>query len=383
MRTGIKEFNGERLQKALNVRLKSVSWLSEKADISSSMLYSLINNEKKPSYETLSAISSAINLPNSYFIKTVKHENTFPFFRKFNRATKQIRVKTEQEIEWIIEVRDFLSKYVKFPELNIPEFSIVKEKSPQYLKDSEIEKIAQKTREYWGLGGGVITNTTILLENNGFLITKFELGTGDIDALSKYELKKRSAYILLSTDKESPSRSKFDNAHELGHAILHRHLDPNNFDFKKNHTLLEKQANRFAGAFLLPETTFSRDFQYPTLESYKVLKSKWHVSIALLIYRSKQLELINERTYRNLQINISRRGWRTSEPLEDKIEEEKPTLFKQALDLILKEKVMTVSEVVNRIGLGQTDIERICGLRIGYLNKYKNEKEGPNLRLIK
>ncbi len=385
MRKGVEEFNGQRLQKALDARMWSVSMLSEMSDVSSSMIYNMINNEKKPSYETLNTVAESLKMPVSYFLKDKKHEDTHPFFRKFSRSTKTIRKSVEKKIEWIIEIKDFLSNYVEFPELNIPSFEVVQEKSPRYLKDDHIENIAKQTREYWDVNSAVLPNATVLLENNGFIITRFELGTEDIDALSKYEVRRDNAYVLLSTDKDSPSRSRFDIAHELGHAILHKNISSKTFNFtkKENHDLLEDQANRFAGAFLLPEEEFTRDFQYPTLESYKTLKSKWKVSIGLLIYRSKQLDLINERTYKNLQINISKRGWRKNEPLEDKIEEENPSLFKQALDLILKEEVVTLKEVIDKVGLSQSDIERVCGLDIGYLNKYRSSQDGPNLRLVK
>jgi len=242
-----------------------------------------------------------------------------------------------------------------------------------------------RTRSFWGLSDGVITNTTLLLENNGIFLTRFLLGSQDIDALSRIDIDTKSVLILLSSDKNSNSRAKFDNIHELGHSVLHSRINPKYFDFEKkqNHNLLEEQANRFASSFLLPEISFTRDFSYPTLESFKALKTKWKVSIGLLIYRSRQLGLINDRTFKNLQINVSRRGWRKSEPLENIIQEETPSLARQAFELVFDEKLLLVSKMENDLGLHQDEIEKICGLEKGFFNKYKTDSDRPKLRLVK
>ena len=134
---------------------------------------------------------------------------------------------------------------------------------------------------------------------------------------------------------------------------------------------------------MLPQDTFSRDFEYPTLESFKNLKVKHGVSIAFLVFRARQLNLINKRTYKNLQINISRKKWRTEEPLEEQIPTEEPSLIKKALDLLFSEKIINLNTFVSEVGFYPNDIERVCGLENGYLDKYKERgQDGPNLRLV-
>ncbi|MEP2447766.1 MAG: XRE family transcriptional regulator [Balneola sp.] len=385
MRIAIEKFNGEQLQQALDARKWSVGMLAEMSDISESMLYYLINNEKKPSHETLVKISSTLKLPETFFCKKQEVEFTHSFFRSLKRSAKTSRISVDVKIKWVSNIRNFLSNYVEFPKLNLPDLDDFKDRDPHSLTLNEIEDLAQKVREFWDLHNSVIQNTTLLFENNGLFVTKFTIGSEDVDALSKVDITNNNPYILLSSDKNSRSRTKFDNAHELGHYLLHSALDTKLFDVgkKDNHDLLEEQANRFAGAFLLPEVSFSRDFAYPTLEHYKVLKSKWKVSIALLVYRSHQLELINDRTYKNLQINISKRGWRKNEPLEDLIELETPSLAQRAFDLIFKEKLISVQEMEDKIGLFSAEIEKICGLEKGFFDKYKLEQQRPVLRLVK
>lgn len=383
MRSAVEEFNGSRLQSALDARMWSVGMLSEMSGLSTSMLYYLLNDEKKPSYDTLLNISNTLKLPEDYFFKNDSKVNSHSFFRSYKRSTKTLRKSIKTKLEWVSEIHSFLSNHVKFPDLNIPVFEELKSRDPRNISLDEIENLAQKTRSYWGLSDGVIANTTQLLESNGFIITRFLLGNEDVDALSRIE--NDQVYILLASDKNSSSRNKFDNCHEAAHVVLHSNINKQVFDPEKNenHTLLEEQANRFAGAFLLPEVSFARDFTYPTLESFKALKVKWKVSIGLLVYRARDIGLINERTFKNLQINISKKGWRKNEPLEDRIEVEKPSLIKKAFELILDEELITVSEMEREIGLSQKEIENICGLGVGFFDKYKFKGERPKLRLVK
>lgn len=380
---GVDDFQGHRLQKALDARMFNATTLSELSGISSSMISQLINNKKTPSFETLHSISKTLNLPETYFLKEKIHKEHPVFYRKFSSATKTIRNSVDVKLEWISELFDFVEKFVELPKLNFPRFEILDRKEFHNLSNLEIEEIATETREYWGLGKGVIPNVTLLLENNGYFISRTEIGADNLDALFKFDHDKNRAFILLSTDKQSPSRSKFDVSHELGHSIIHRNINSKVFSLKKHHDLLEDQANRFAGAFLLPAESFTRDFTVPTLDTFRALKKKWGVSIAFMIVRAFQLDLINERTYKNMWINYSRRGWRKNEPFDDQLEFEKPTIIKRSIQLILENNLSTPDDIINEVGISENDIEILSNMDKGYLNNHRKPGEKPKLRLIK
>lgn len=383
--TGIEKFKGENLQNALNARRWSVADLSEYTGVSAPMIYHLLNNTRKPSYETIQQIASSTNFKISYFLRENKVNYSHAFFRKFTSSTKKRRDSIIAQLNWVIELKELLSKYVEFPKYNIPDFDLIKEKGALNLTLDDVENLAINLRSYWDLGSYKIDNISDVFESNGITITKFLFDTIDIDALSKFDSENNSAFVVLSQDKKNRSRTRFDLAHELGHCLMHKFLDPKKIDLteRETHRLLEKQANRFAGAFLIPQDSIAKDFSYPTLESYKNLKVKYGVSIAFLIFRTHQLDLINDGTYKNLQINLSRKKWKTLEPLEDKIPEEKPTLLKSALLLVLDENVLNIGEIENLIGLNKSDLERITGLENNYLKKYDSNNSGPKLRLAK
>ena len=67
--------------------------------------------------------------------------------------------------------------------------------------------------------------------------------------------------ILLSADKDSGYRSRFDLAHEIGHLVLHRHIQRTTDSAR--HKLMEQQAHHFAGEFLLPAETFASEVLVP------------------------------------------------------------------------------------------------------------------------
>jgi Zn-dependent peptidase ImmA (M78 family) len=110
----------------------------------------------------------------------------------------------------------------------------------------------------------------------------------------------------LNTGK-SAQRGRFDAAHELGHLVLHKHAAPNGLD-------AEKDANRFAATFLMPEASLKSVGRVETISQVVDLKKKWQVSVAAMTYRLHELGIMSKWTYQTLFIEISRRGWRTTEP---------------------------------------------------------------------
>jgi Zn-dependent peptidase ImmA (M78 family)/formiminotetrahydrofolate cyclodeaminase len=80
--------------------------------------------------------------------------------------------------------------------------------------------------------------------------------------------KKSTIYV---SNQHSQEVVNFTTAHELGHAllhdlmILHRDIPTDGSEFKRNRSLIEKQADKFAAYFLMPEKTlrelFKRFFQ--------------------------------------------------------------------------------------------------------------------------
>lgn len=94
-----------------------------------------------------------------------------------------------------------------------------------------------------------------------------------IEGLSAWSSELQRPYVLLSSDKGNGFRSQFDLAHELGHLVLHKGIERSTDP--QRYKLMEDQAHRFAGAFLLPAETFAADVKTPvTLDSLLLLKQR-------------------------------------------------------------------------------------------------------------
>ena len=155
------------------------------------------------------------------------------------------------------------------------------------------------------------------------IVTGFNTNESKIDAFSQRTLlKSRDNYqgeiFLIAVDQGTKpmGRIRFDLAHELAHVLLHPWSEGLDMIPKEEFKHREAQANMFAGAFLLPAESFIKDVRaYPTdLKYYLWLKRKWRVSVAAMVYRSRQLEIITSNQHQYMMRQISKNGWRKQEP---------------------------------------------------------------------
>jgi Zn-dependent peptidase ImmA (M78 family) len=127
-------------------------------------------------------------------------------------------------------------------------------------------------------------------------------------------------------------RQRFTTSHELGHVTIHGSTPPpDNADDAKT---IEKQAHRFAGAFLLPGDSFLADLDAlggrVTLATLSKLKTRWGVAIKSMVMRLQQLHRIDADQARSLYKQISSRGWNKHEPEE--VGNERAVWLTQAFD---------------------------------------------------
>jgi Zn-dependent peptidase ImmA (M78 family) len=211
---------------------------------------------------------------------------------------------------------------------------------------------------------GPIGNMVHLLENQGVIVARDRLGAVTLDSLS---VRSDRPYLMIGTDKGTAVRWRYDAAHELGHLLMHRHIKPKTLTRSTDFKAVEKQAHRFAAAFLLPMGAFAEDFFSASLDALRAIKPKWRVSIAMMIMRARDGGLISDEHQRRLFINYSRRQWRRQEPLDDKLEAEEPHLLRSAIEMVVNHSGLSGSELISEMALASTDIEGLCSLQVGYL----------------
>jgi Zn-dependent peptidase ImmA (M78 family)/DNA-binding XRE family transcriptional regulator len=178
------------------------------------------------------------------------------------------------------------------------------------LQQEKPHAAAELLRQYWGLGHKPIANMVHLLETKGIRVFSLAENTKEVDAFSLW--RDDTPYIFLNRFK-SAERSRFDAAHELAHLCLHKHGGAYTEYVGDN---LEREANAFAGAFLMPESDVRSICRRPiySVDDLAEYKKRWRVSVSAFNYRLRELKMINEGKSTSNYVEMSRRGWLKTEP---------------------------------------------------------------------
>jgi len=364
MSIGASNFKGRRLTHAREARGITQTSLADMINISRAAISQYEKGQRSPSSDILKKIANTLNFPMHFFLRDIHIRESKPvFFRSMSAATKIARLRAKCRYEWLLDIVGYLRVFVTLPEVNFPRYEEIPS-SIDSIGDEDIEDVANRTRKHWGIGLGPLSNVTWLLENNGAIVVRQKLDSKTLDAFSNWRDDDiPTPYFILGREKMSAVRSRFDAAHELGHMILHHHVDENKLRNPTNFKLIEDQANYFASAFLLPEKTFSQEVFYaPNLEMLVALKSKWRVSVAAMVKRLRHLRLISREREQRLFINISRRHWRTKEPLDDELEIEEPRVLQKVFDVLSNKNIINKQSLTINLGLYIEDIERAVGM---------------------
>jgi Zn-dependent peptidase ImmA (M78 family)/transcriptional regulator with XRE-family HTH domain len=252
--------------------------------------------------------------------------------------TAQMNRRATRFAEMVSELFMLLEKWVDFPTVELPR-----------VVPTNIEKAAGDCRKMWGLGNLPISKLGELFESKGIRLCSVEFGDQRCDAYSC--IIDGRPFTFLGTEKQDRARARFDLAHELGHLLFHQHLSED--EILKNSKEIEDQAHQFAGAFLMPKETFSKDVVDTSVEGFKRLKPKWGVSIQAMVYRAHTLGLISEETFNRHFRNIAARGWRKAkaEPLDEIIPPVNRSLGKNSLALLQKNDVVDIWEIISDLPL--------------------------------
>jgi Zn-dependent peptidase ImmA (M78 family) len=245
---------------------------------------------------------------------------------------------------------------------------------PDLSRESTSPEVAAEIlRREWGIGVLSVRNMVHLLEANGVRVFSLSIEAKQVDAFSFWS--GSTPFIMLNSFK-SAEHSRFDAAHELGHLVLHKHAGPQGLK-------TEEQANRFASAFLMPDSSIRASApRFATIESLINLKSLWGVSVAALAYRLHALKLLSDWHYRNLCIEMSKRGYRTGEPNECP-RENSAVLPKLLAHLYTNEKV-TRGIIAQQINVPLSELEALMfGLAMSRIEGASRGSTGSRADLVR
>lgn len=350
----------KRLREAREARALSLDDLAQQLGTSRQVLSRYENGKVFPKPETFFRICSILGIAPDFFALPEPSPELAPlFFRHFKSKTTQKQLNAvKRKLLWFRDIVNVAEDFVVFPKVDIPDFSPPSD--PRAISDAQIEEAASALRRAWGFGDGIIVEIVKLVESKGCVVASGLVDSSTIDAFSLWT-KTGRPLIVANCREVSAAHSRLDIAHELGHLVLHKKIDRRFLEQNpETHKLIERQAFRFGTAFLLPETTFKKSVPYLSLDALLMIKPQWQLSVAAMLHRAEDLQMVSRHVARNLWINLARRGWKRREPLEELIVREEPKLLRNAL-LTIKQ-TSDISDFSKRVGLQTKDYERFAQL---------------------
>ena len=354
-------FVGERLTEVREARGFNQTELAGLVGVKRASISHYERNQRSPDGDLITRLCHILSVPEAFFFtKAESTSGDTVFYRSLASATKTDRMRAVRRYGWLKKVTSYLRGFVRFPSVNLPAYNVAGRVTD--LQGDEIGVYAARTREFWGLGKGPISDVMLLLENNGVIVSKAVFSTRNMDAYSSLDAASATPYVIIAYDKNSAVRSRFDMAHELGHLVLHRELDHRVVGNPVHHKAIESQANAFAAEFLMPSDSFAADLRVISLDALKGLKRRWGVSVGAMLHRLPDLGWVTAEQSARFWMNYSRRGWRSGEPLDDEIEPESPRLLSRGFNLLVEKQVREPADMLSELCMAPDDVSELACL---------------------
>ena len=335
-------FNADMLDLARGARGMTQAEVAQAAKVSQAMLSKVENRLLLPTPDLSERLAEALGFPVAFFYQTERALG-FPHYHHRKRAS--LGTKALAKIHAIINIRrqhvaKLIRSYEHQPEKIIPNLDL-------YEKGISPGDAARMVREYWMLPRGPIESVSAAIEAAGGVIVVTDFGTSLLDGISFRAPGLPPMFVMNS---EVPGdRYRFSLSHELGHMVMH--ALPGTDDEK-----MEREADEFAAAFLMPPVEIRPHLIPPTIEKFGRAKGHWKVSIKSMIRRARDLRLISPDDYRRLSISYSKAGYSRGEPFA--IDRETPSLLPKMVEFHLRDLGYSVADLGKLLMLREDDVRR-------------------------
>jgi Zn-dependent peptidase ImmA (M78 family)/DNA-binding XRE family transcriptional regulator len=371
--------------------------LSEKLNVTEQAVWQYENNYTSPKMQGVNDLKSIFNVKSKFFYKKdilgryFEPENIPIMNIAYRSKVMNVISKTQAEakhVEYLDSFINYLTANLTFPSQKIIQ---LRNEVINYLNTSmedrevQINKAAELARRKLGFRHDTNDNLMFLVEKSGVFIFEKPIGE-EIDAYSLWTKQDRP-FIILGNLKRSAVRRNFDIAHELGHLLLHYKVEFTHLD-RKEHKAIEKEANLFAGAFLLPEKSFLEDMKsiarVTNPDAYIDLKKKWKTSLQVLGYRAANLGILDAKKHRNFYAALHRKGYLKREPLDESLSIQKPEKIKSMIDLVSKKGMIDIREMVERDWMVEIPFfHRLTGIDTEFFYSYMHDDQDFGLADVK
>lgn len=350
-------FNGLELKLLRLFNELSLEDVAEKLGKSKQYIHKLETGLSYPSEDLLNELTNLFKVKKEFFFQVhsplQEDQIHFRSLKTSRQFAKQVVISRAEQLNRLIR---YIEEYVNLPSYSINSLDI----DHNILSGNEIENIADNFRKDYDLGLAPISNLTEFCEDLGIIITDFNSISSEVDALS---LICQRPIIVRNKSKKSASRQRFDIAHEIGHMVLHNGVITGD-------NLTESQAHRFASSLLLPQSMIRTNF--PILfkngrfdwQKMSEFKQIWGISKAAILYRAKQLNLIDENQYKTGVIHLRVNG-EAKQEIEDNdsiMPQETPSLLQDAISLMLNDG-LTLNNIIGDLKISEEILSELVGIK--------------------
>ena len=334
---------GKRLNQARHAIGLSQRALAEDVGVSAMMISKYERAQSFPSSDVLLALANALGVRTEYFFRTIAVNLERVQHR--NRHVWKLPKSAEKKV--LADVRDQLERWLALDEVTPAPWSIpftLPDNLPDTVEELDaIESIATQMRHHWDLGLNPIPDLIDTLESRGLKVFTTRFDDPRFEGMSALAGEHR---IIVVGRNWPGDRQRFTLAHELGHIVLDDRL--------ATHIGKEDAANRFAGAFLVPEEKVvdvlgkhRRSLEFPELY---LLKHEFGLSMGGWSYRALATGVISKTAHKAFWQEFAHKGWKEKEPGEQ-YPPESPRLFDQTVYRTLSEGLIGESKAAELLAI--------------------------------
>jgi Zn-dependent peptidase ImmA (M78 family)/DNA-binding XRE family transcriptional regulator len=338
---------GERIRQARKMKALSLRDLAAKVGLSAQAISNYENGKDLPSSEVLLHLARALDRKVEFFLRPEVVGQITPAYRKKAKLSgsrlEQITAPIKEWLERYLQIEAILNEVE-------PHFQYPKGFPKTVGTLEEVERAAIDLRQAWNIGLDPIANLTELLEDKGIKVGEMQCLEG-FDGCTFDAKADGKIPVIVCTDHMPGDRQRFTLAHELGHMMLKTGQDLE----------IEKAANRFAGAFLVPkpvaieELGKQRKFLSP-LELH-LLKHKYGISMRAWIFRAQDVGVLPAQKAKSLLMLFNKRGWHKEEPGDQYPREHTRRMYRMIMHAF-SQQVISETKAEELLGTSWNEFER-------------------------
>jgi Zn-dependent peptidase ImmA (M78 family)/transcriptional regulator with XRE-family HTH domain len=355
-------FNRERLKDARLAACLTLTELADRIDVSVETVSNLESGQRQPGPDTLLKLCKEFNCDPTYFTAPDQAGvlQSAVFFRSYASKTKRQNLCLDVWRRWSGTLLNSLKRYINLPPVCLPQANWIDLDVEDDGLTERADALATECRRTWNIGDGPIANLLRLAESMGVCVVRLRLpDMEDVDGFSCWQDDRPIIFLIAKT---SAARERLNVAHELLHLIAHRQLPAETLENKETMRRIEAQAFAFAGALLLPRTTYAREIYSFKIPHFIELKRRWGVAIAAQGKRCLDLGIMEEERFTQFRKNLSWHRYIKSEPLDDSLPHEEPLMMKQAIDLLEQRELVRPPQIAQAFGFPAATVSQITNV---------------------